>query len=248
MIKNNNELTDRIVNEVKERLNEISISQKKRNVNDVERFFKNRGGGLKGIKTIVVLTAENPDSQAASRQFNKKANRSLLKDIKDGGYAYVPAEGRFGNVERPYAVFNMSIDAAKYYCGKYQQTSFIITMLSNDNKVHSEYWEKANTDMPYSKHNNDYVKKDECDEWVDMSDATDYFTVIGGKFKYSIPFSIFESTSRLFTDNIKRMIVSESRKNKVVLTENDILDFSINRVGMSAYLRRKAITKGFYRD
>ena len=225
-------------------INEASPSEKRRNVRNVENFFKHGKSGFNAIKTIVVLTAENPDSIQSSSQFNKKANKSLLQDIKNGGYAYVPAQGRFGNLEKPYAVFNMSIDAAKYYCGKYQQTSFVISMLSDDGNgaVHSEYWEKANENAPYSKGENDYVKKDECDEWVDMRDATDYFTVIGNKFKYSIPFSIFESTNKLFCNNIKRII----ENGNFPLNESVILEFAINHVGMPAYLRRKSIIKGFY--
>ena len=229
-------------------LNEISISQKKRNIKDVERFFKLGKGGFNAIRTIVVLTAENPDSMPSNNQFNKKANHPLLKDIKDGGYAYVPAKGRFGNLEKPYAVFNMSIDAAKYYCGKYQQTSFVVTSLLDAGGVHSEYWEKSDEMMPYNKQTNDYIKKDECDEWIDMADVTDNFTVIGDKFKYSKPFSIFESVNELFCGNIQEMINDELARGGKVLNENAILDFAINRIGMPAYLRRKAIIRGFYAD
>ena len=76
-----NKLDSIIQEAVSEALKEISISQKKRNNTDVERFFRKGKSGFNGIKTIVVLTAENPDSIQSSRQFNKKANHSLLNDI-----------------------------------------------------------------------------------------------------------------------------------------------------------------------
>ena len=242
-----NEIKKIIEEAVANALNEISPSQKKRNNKDVERFFKKGSAGFNGIRTIVVLTAENPDSKKQSNQFNKKARNSLLKDIKNNGYAYVPAIGHFGgNSEKPYAVFNMSVDTAKFLCGRYQQTSFVFTQLLDDGSIHSEYWEKKDQDSPYDKKENDYIKKDECNEWIDMASADDNFTIIGNKFKYQIPFSIFESVNNLFTDNIKHIIEVEKERGNQSINENKILDFTINHVGMSPYLWRCGLIKGFY--
>lgn len=228
-------------------LNEISRSQKKRNNNDVERFFRKGQGGFNGIRTIVVLTAENPDSVESDRLYNKKANHSLLKDIKNNRYAFVPAIGRFGdNSENPYAVFNMSVETAKFLCGRYQQTSFVFTQLLADGSIHSEYWEKKITDAPYDKKNNDYVKKDESNEWIDMTNADDNFTIVGNKFKYQIPFSIFESVNSLFTNNMRYMIEVERKRGDSLINEEKILDFTINHVGNSPYLWRGGLIKGFY--
>ena len=230
-------------------LNEISPSQKKRNYKDVERFFKKGKVGFNGIRTIVVLTAENPDSIQSSSQFNKKAKHSLLKVIKNNKYAYVPAIGKFGgNIENPYAVFNMSVDVAKFLCGKYQQTSFVFTQLLDNGSIHSEYWEKKDQNSPYDKMENDYIKKDECDEWIDTADADDNFTIIGNKFKYQIPFSIFESVNNLFIDNLKYMIEVEKERGNQSINEDKILDFTINHVGMPPYLWRGGLVKGFYKD
>lgn len=234
---------------VSEVLNEISPSQKKRNNKDVKRFFKKGKGGFNGIRTIVVLTAEKTDSIQSSNRFNKKAKHLLLKDIKNYKYAYVPAIGKFGgNIENPYAVFNMSVDVAKFLCGKYQQTSFVFTQLLDNGSIHSEYWEKEDQDSPYNGMVNDYIKKDECDEWIDMAAADDNFTIVGNKFKYQIPFSIFESVNNLFTNNMKHMIDVERKRCNQILTEDKIMDFTINRVGMSPYLWRKGLIKGFYKD
>ncbi len=238
----------RIVKEaIRDTLNEISPSQKKRNNKDVERFFRKGKGGFNGIRTVVVLTAENPDSVQSSAQFNKNARHSLLKDLKNNKYAYVPAIGNFGgNTENPYAVFNMSVDSAKSLCGKYQQTSFVFTQLSEDGKIHSEYWEKNDINSPYDKTENDYVKKDDSEEWIDMAMADDNFTIIGNNFKYQIPFSIFESVNNLFTNNMKHMIEVERTRGNHSINENKILDFTINHVGMSPYLWRNGLIKSFY--
>ncbi len=233
-----------MIEPLNETLNELSPHQKQRNIKNVERFFRNGKNGFNGIRTIAVLTAENPDTQQAPNQFNKKARQSLLSNIKNAGYAYVPAMGKFGNTERPYAVFNMSVETTKALCGKYQQTSFVYSMLNDDGSVHSEYWEKQNPTQPYDKHKNDYVKKDECDTWEDMSDADDNFTVIGKHFKYSIPFDIFNSVDESIGKNVKRLAESIRKNGKTPITEENILNLAVNGVGYSAYLWRKAATKG----
>lgn len=230
------------LNETVETLNELSISQKKRNVKDIQNAFTKGKRGFNAIKTIAVFTGENPNSQQATSAFNKKTNHSLLKDLKEGNYVIVPAIGKFGNAEHPYAVLNISIDTAAILCGKYEQTSFVFSTLQDNGTIHSEYWEKANTELPYNKDTNNYVKKDETDTWEDKSDASDYYTVIGNKFKYSIPFSIFENVNRQISRNLKDIVEYEMRKGYPI-TESQLLDFSMNKVGMAAYLRRKAINK-----
>lgn len=229
---------------VKDVINELSISQKKRNTKNVENLFRKGKAGYNGIKTIVVMTAENPDSQEAARQVNKKNNKKLLSKIKSSGYAYVPAQGKFGNVENPYAIFNMSRETAKMLSGEFQQTSFVYSELLDNGTLHSEYWEKMDVSAPYNKKDNDYVKKDESDRWIDMSDADDFFTIIGNKFKYTIPFSIFENVNRVISNNIKKMIIKENKRGKNSLTENNVLNFMMKGVGISPYLWRKASIEG----
>lgn len=225
-------------------LDEATPHEKTRNVKDVERFFRNGKSGFSGIQTIVVLTSENPDSQPSSNKLNKKSRHSLLSDIKRGGYAYVPAIGKFGNTERPYAVFNMSVNTAKILCGKYQQTSFVFSALNQDGSVHSEYYEKRDPTIPYNKQMNNYIKKDESDIWKDMSDSDDNFTIIGNKFKYSIPFDIFNTVNKTISENLNRIVNIEKKRGNNTITEEKALKYTIDGVGQSPFMWRKEITKG----
>jgi len=210
----------------------------------MNNFSKKGTGGYNGIHTIIVLTAEDPDSQQTTNQFNKKAGHPLLSDIKNGGYACVPAVGRLGNTEHPYAVFNMSVNSAMLLCGKYQQSSFVYSELKTDGSIHSEYYEKLDATLPFEKETNNYVKKDECDTWEDMSDADDYFTIIGNKFKFSIPFTLFNMVNETICENLSRAIAIEKERGSKTVNENNLLDYTINHVGLSPYLWRKALTKG----
>jgi hypothetical protein len=134
------------------------------------------------------------------------------------------------------------LKTAKYFCGKYQQTSFVWSELT-DNGIYSEYWEKNDDNSPYHPQYNDYVIKETCDTWTDKSYADDGFTIIGKKFKYSIPFSIFENVNQTFGENIKHIIESEQKRSNVLLSEDKIIDFAMNGVGHTPFLYRKVITK-----
>ena len=198
-----------------------------------ERMTKTTGKSYKGIITIVVLADENPDSI-----------NSLLINIKNGGYVYVPVTGKIGNIASPYAVFNMSADTAKKLCGRYQQTSFVFSKLNEDGMIHSEYYEKQDPTIPQKRQTNEYIKKDECDTWEDMPNADNNFTVNGKEFKYSIPFEKFKTVNETISENLHRIVSIEKERGNNTINEEKALIYTIDGVGQSPYLWRKAMTKG----
>ena len=200
--------------------------------------------GIDSIRTIVVLDSMELDDQRTINQRNQKARRSPLSIIKSGGYACAPAMENFGNFYHPYAIFNMSIDTAKKICGKHQQTSFVISVLNEDGMIHSEYYTKQDRTFPHSKQANDYIKNDECDTWEDTSKADGDFAVIGKEFKYGIPFKTLYALNEAICENLKRMVSVEKHRGNHSITEKSTLEYTINGVGLSPYLWRKAITKG----
>lgn len=206
--------------------------------------FRNGECNLNGIRTIVVLDSMDLDDQRTINQRNPKARRSLLSIIKSRGYACVPAMKHFGNFDCPYAIFNMSVDSAKKMCGKYQQTSFVYSVLNEDGMIHSEYYTKQDPTLPYSKQANDYIKIDECDTWEDTSYSEGNFTVIGKEFKYGIPFKTLYAVNEAICENLKRMVSVEKHRGNHSITEESVLEYTINGVGLSPYLWRIAITKG----
>ena len=200
--------------------------------------------GINNIRTIVVLDSVNPDDLRTINQHNPKARRSPLSIIKSGGYACVPAMENFGNFYRPYAIFNMSLDLAKKICGKQQQASFVFSVLNENGMIHSEYYSKQDPTLPYNKQANDYIKNDECDTWEDTSKADGNFTVIGKEFKYTIPYKTLYAINDAICENLKRMVSVEKHRGNHSITEEIALEYTINGVGLSPYLWRKATTKG----
>lgn len=200
--------------------------------------------GISGIRTIVVLDSMDPDDQRTINQLNPKARRSPLSIIKSGGYACVPAMENFGNFSRPYGIFNMSLDTAKKICRKCQQTSFVFSVINEDGMVHSEYYTKLDRTFPHNKQANDYIKNDECDTWEDTSYADGSFTIIGKEFKYSIPYKTLYAVNDAICENLKRMVSVEKHRGNHSITEESVLEYTINGVGLSPYLWRNAATKG----
>ena len=198
--------------------------------------------GINNIRTIVVLDSVNLDDQRIINQHNPKVRRSPLSIIKSGGYACVPAMENFGNFYRPYAIFNMSLDLAKKICGKQQQASFVFSVLNENGMIHSEYYSKQDPTLPYNKQANDYIKNDECDTWEDMSNADGSFTVIGKEFKYTIPYKTLYAINDAICENLKRMVSIEKHRGNHSITEEKALGYTINGVGLSPYLWRKAAT------
>lgn len=220
----------------KKSINEASINAKKRAEKDIKNVFN--GKNMKNIKSIAVFTAENPDSTPASGSQNKKYNKSLSQIIKQAGYAMVPVMGKFGSVEHSFAVINMPVDLVKRLCGKFQQTSFIFST-NTGNGFHNEYWQKADETQPYDAQSNDYVLLDQEDSFIDASDFDDYYTRIGEKFQYSIPFSIFENVNKTIEMNGRRMI-----KEGLSKSIEDIFAFINRGNGQNQYNYRKALYRG----
>lgn len=200
--------------------------------------------GINGIRTIVVLDSMGLNGQRTINQLNPKARRSPLSIIKSGGYACVPAMENFGNFYHPYAIFNMSLDLAKKICGKQQQASFVFSVLNEKGMIHSEYYSKQDPTLLYSKKDNDYIKIDECDTWEDESIADGNFMVTGKGFKYGVPYKTIYAVNEVIYENLKRMVSVEKQHGNHSITEESALEYTINGVGPSPYLWRKAATKG----
>ena len=228
-----------IINEISKRINEDSISQKKRDMKNFEKSFRG-GKSFGGIKTMAIFTSENPNSQRDSSSNNKKSIKNLLSDLKTGGFKYVPAYGKFGfrreggvtkvNSEHSYVVFNISVANCVGLCKRYNQTSFIFCTLNDEGKIHSEYYEKTDD-------GNTYQLIDSEDNWNDKTGENDYYTVVGKNFKFAIPFSVFENVN----NNILGCLDYIIEKYKNNSTRNELLEYSIHGHGQNAYLVRKSI-------
>lgn len=77
------------------------------------------------IDSIGIITAENPMAQQATTKSNKERNKQLASDLRDLGYGFYQISGRYGNVEHPYVVPNISKEDIIKLGREYEQDSVI---------------------------------------------------------------------------------------------------------------------------
>lgn len=87
------------------------------------------------INTLGIVTAENPMAQEIPAAQNKMRNRELAKDIRDQGYGFYQIGGKYGNIEKPYVIPNVSINDVANLGKKYEQESVIFVEKTNDGMV-----------------------------------------------------------------------------------------------------------------
>ena len=140
-----------------------------------------------------------------------KRINSFKKYLKNGRDRYIRVNGKYRDAEKPFVVFNISIDEVKNIGNKYNQESFIYAVnkdVKQKNKnVRFEYWQK---------NNRPYKKLDEIDYFEFKDNDEDFFTRLKS-WKFNIPFSIFEN---ILVYNPYREILNEDVLNCV----NEMID------------------------
>ena len=221
---------------IQEAINEISINAKRRNEKNAINTFKKGVAGYNGIRTFGIVSAENPNSIAAPRQINKKLTKTFAKSLSDAHYAFVKQRGHFGgNDELSYFIFNIKLYTLKYYAGLYEQTSFFYCYLE-DGKVISDYWQKAHNGEPYNEKTNPYVMLEKTDNWVDASNEEQY-SIIGNRFKYTIPLKIFENVNNIINTNSKKFINEDFES---------VMQMANECIGENAWNYRNKLYKGLF--
>lgn len=134
----------------------------------------------KNLKTMAILTSENPRYQVYSygkNETNNDRREELEKDLKLGHYAWFPVKGQYEGNENSYIIYNISLDNALYLGKKFGQESIIFI-----DEGHCEYWEQSGDGKYKKTHERDMSQR------LDMTNADDYFTQISRQFKFQIPF------------------------------------------------------------
>ena len=189
-----------------------------------------------GIKTISVF----PSTIIGSRK--GQINKSILTRLKDCAFIFTPSICNIGDKRYTYAVFNMSLNMAKKLNAKCHNSSFVYSQINTDGSIHSELFEIEDDKLPYNRKTNGYVVKSQADEHLDVIERNNGFDIIGNGFNYTIPLSIFENVNRSLYDNATRFVTHEHKKYGSNISEEWLIDQTINGVGYSVCRWRKALT------
>lgn len=145
-----------------------------------------RGGIRKSIKTIAIITGENPYGEKASEEFNKKANEKLESILISGRFGFRKVKGSYGSLENSYIINNISRDSAIYLGKKFNQDSIVYgEVVGGDENDAYMTFALIGTDP---KKTDEYRKNiEKTDVFVGRDDAEDFYSEVGGK-KFVLPF------------------------------------------------------------
>jgi hypothetical protein len=138
------------------------------------------------IKSLAILTAENPHGVQHSNEYNKKANKELEIFLREGKFGYKKIKGSYGQVENSFIVFNISYSQSINIGVKFKQDSIIYGRVTKG--------EGDNIPMSFTMAGTDKTKPKEFKQvlghtnvFVQRKDATDFYSEINGR-QFVLPF------------------------------------------------------------
>lgn len=72
------------------------------------KLMRSLTGQEASINTVGIITAENPFAKQLSPEENKTRNKQLSNALRRAGYGFYQIQGKYGNVEKPYVIPNIS--------------------------------------------------------------------------------------------------------------------------------------------
>lgn len=152
-----------------------------------QKAVQSLNGTNKKIRTIAILTSENPGYADDTTNFGGSDNfgsdnadrvNDLENALRVGHYAWFPVNGHYGgDREHSYMVYNISLEDTLYLGRKYGQEAVIFI---EDGKC--QYWEQDGSGKFEKTHERPMNTR------IDMSDADDFYTQVSKAFKFQIPF------------------------------------------------------------
>lgn len=211
----------------------MRLNETKRSVKAVKAL----NGEYGFVKSIVIVSPENPINQKFTRAVNMSRMKDLKSYLKDNKIIYARIKGKYHTdedsplSEHSLMIFNITIDKAKEIAGRYSQESFIFCDYKGKTPKF-QYWE-LNSDVKekilkqikdgeidiedYEIENKRAYQLDPSmvqGKYKDANNFDNFYTKIRKKFKFQIPF--FESYNNAILKramkNYNALIESNCRK------------------------------------
>jgi hypothetical protein len=151
------------------------------------------------IKTIAILTAENPNNEPMSKEINSEANSQLRDDLRGLKLGYRPTKGSYTSLEdkkksevptveeNSFIVNNISMESAIKLGTKYEQESIIYAETGNvaeDGSIAMTF-RLIGTDKTKPKYGEDLEPSKKV--FINRNNEEDFYSRIGDR-KFMIPF------------------------------------------------------------
>ena len=224
--------------EMRKYINEV----KNLNESGWARMIRTLRGFTPSIKTMGIITAENPHGETADPAFNKEMNEKLEKRLRELNLGFIKIKGKYGNPENPFFVPNITKNELLSLGAEFEQKDVIF-----GEKINEPNKDGIRFSMIYSDHRAGEVIA-QRDVFVRKDGGNDYYSEIKGR-KFQIPFfdddmedAEFESGSGI----LRKSNVSEEIQKKLNETVDEIL--KPNKTEKSKWVDRgyiKNILKNF---
>jgi hypothetical protein len=201
-----------------ERMCYMMIKKLKINENPNSRVKSALFGVKSGkIRTFAVLSAENPMGKQWSASENNKNTRELKNKLKQMHIQYVPIEGKYGNIEHSFMLFNITRSDAQYLAEWFEQESFFYGI--NTSPATLIYYETSSSDPTK------YRKVEENNRITNEYEADDFFSR-HGDFKFKFDLDYFRES----IDRICESIINEYELNISLEEDRTIKSRIIHRL------------------
>ena len=162
-------------------------------------------GMVPNINTIAFLTAENPQGEKASPEFNREQNKKLENTLRSMNLSFRKVKGKFGSEEKSYMVMNITRDEAVELGEMFEQEAVIWgSKVGEDDQVGFSF--------EYIEGDNTVQTRDISLSSGDIQDREDYYSQIKGR-KFIIPF---------FDDDYEGVKQMVTRLDESLLTEQKV--------------------------
>lgn len=140
------------------------------------RLVRSLAGMEPKIDSIGIITAENPMAQQLPAAKNKMRNKQLAQEIRGLGYGFYQIQGKYGNIERPYVVPNISKKDIVKLGVRHEQDSVIFVQKTTEGSL---------AELIETHGNHTSVKSKAILPLA--NDVEDFFSIYKGR-KFVIPF------------------------------------------------------------
>lgn len=102
------------------------------------KLMRSLTGQDSNIGSLGIVTAENPFAKSLPPQENKSRNKMLAQALRQAGYGFYQIQGKYGNIEKPYVIPNITREDLLFLGKKFEQESVIFVEKQQDGQMKAE--------------------------------------------------------------------------------------------------------------
>lgn len=156
-------------------------------------------GKKQGVRTIGIVSAENPMVMQMTPEENAKRTAKFIKQLEFYHVPYVKSIGKYGNEENSFVLYNIGLKDLEYFAFTKRQESFIFGVVENE-VVHFKLYrvvDKNATEL-------DYQPREQADGLIRADEDAEDYTIIGKDFKFNIPLKHINEGLKQVNEEINR--------------------------------------------